>query len=204
MINLFFTCFYLCFPLFCQKYGTAQKCCAKPLCTKSKTENGWFHLLYYYGLGSFLNTVPLYMYGVDTKVPLPKRTHRFDSCLTFRPPFLHPIRQYEPTLPPPPIPSPNPKRHTAPCLCRTGAAPATSASTLRPRCRRRRRRRRRRRHQGAPAARTRRRGARRRRPSRAARARRGGRAGEEEADRELAPARAGVRLPRLAARRLKK
>lgn len=26
MINLFFTCFYLCFPLFCQKYGTAQKC----------------------------------------------------------------------------------------------------------------------------------------------------------------------------------
>ena len=163
-----------------------------------------FTVLWYYGLGSFINTVPLYMYGVDTKVPLPKRTHRFDSCLTFRPPFLHPIRQYEPTLPPPPIPSPNPKRHTAPCLCRTGAAPATSASTLRPRCRRRRRRRRRRRHQGAPAARTRRRGARRRRPSRAARARRGGRAGEEEADRELAPARAGVRLPRLAARRLKK
>ena len=127
-----------------------------------------------------------------------KNSHRSDSCLTFAP-FLHPT-VYKPTLPHPPIPSPNLKRDCPLPLshrCRTPTRHlcVNSASPLPP-------------PPPPPPP-----------PSRRRRHERGvvGRGGggpvarhehvvvagpEEEADRELAPARAGVRLPRLGAQAL--
>jgi len=158
----------------------------KPLCTTNQKENK--QVVSFTVRVRFVNTVPLY--GVNYLCQ-----NEFTG-LNRVSPLCPPPPPYRPTLPHPPIPSPNPKRHRPLPLshrCRTRHLCVNSASPMPP-----------------PPPRP---------PSRRRRHERGvvGRGGggpvarhehvvvagpEEEADRELAPARAGVRLPRLGAQAL--